>query len=139
MNSGKGDGRAAVIRASMRDIMMENVGIYRDEEGTGKALEKLLSLRQQAQQLGLTDKSPAYNTELLELLELQNLLDLAIVTAASAAQRKESRGAHAREDFPQRDDKAFLKHTFAWLDGESLRFVGRPVDLSIWKPKPREY
>ena len=119
--------------------MMENVGIYRDEEGTGKALEQLLSLRQDAQQLGLTDKSEAYNTELLELLELQNLLDLAIITAASAAHRKESRGAHAREDFPQRDDEGYLKHTFARLDGESVRFDVRPVDLSIWEPKPREY
>jgi len=139
MNSRKGNGRAAGIRASMRDVMMENVGIYRDEKGTSKALEQLLGLRQEAQQLGLTDKSGAYNTELLELLELQNLLDLAIITAASAAHRKESRGAHAREDFPQRDDEGYLKHTFARLDGESIRFDVRPVDLSIWEPKPRKY
>ena len=139
LNSRKGDGRAAEIRAAMRSIMMANVGIYRDEKGTTNALEQLLSLRAEAQQLGLTDRAKAYNTELLETLELQNLLDLAVITAASAAQRKESRGAHAREDFPTRDDEAYLKHTLAWLDGQSVRFATRPVDLSIWEPKPREY
>jgi succinate dehydrogenase / fumarate reductase flavoprotein subunit len=139
MSSRKGDGRAAKIRASMRDIMTAGVGIYRDETGTTKALEQLLKLRQEAQQLGLSDRSRAYNTELLDTLELQNLLDLAVITAASAVQRRESRGAHAREDFPQRDDQAYLKHTLAWLDGRSVRFASRPVDLSIWEPKPREY
>jgi succinate dehydrogenase / fumarate reductase flavoprotein subunit len=139
VNSRKGDGRAATIRGSMRDIMMANVGIYRDGKGTAKALEMLLALTQEAQQLGLSDKSRAYNTELLETLELQNLLDLAVITAASAVQRKESRGAHAREDFPERDDGTYLKHTLAWLEGQSVRFATRPVDLSIWAPKPREY
>jgi succinate dehydrogenase / fumarate reductase flavoprotein subunit len=139
MTSKQGDSSGARIRASMRDLMMGNVGIYRDEKGTHEALEKLLSLKQEAQQLGLSDKSRAYNTELLETLELQNLLDLAIATAASAERRKESRGAHAREDFPQRDDQAFLNHTFAWLEPDGVRFSTRPVDLSIWKPKPRKY
>jgi succinate dehydrogenase / fumarate reductase flavoprotein subunit len=139
VNSRKGDGRAATIRGSMRDIMMANVGIYRDGKGTAKALEMLLALTQEAQQLGLSDKSRAYNTELLETLELQNLLDLAVITAASAVQRKESRGAHAREDFPERDDGTYLKHTLAWIEGQSVRFATRPVDLSIWAPKPREY
>jgi len=139
MHSTKGDGRAADIRASMRDTMMADVGIYRDEAGMTKALDHLLSLRQEAQGLGLSDTSRAYNTELLETLELQNLLDLAVATAASAVQRKESRGAHAREDFPERDDQAYLKHTLAWLDGRSVRFASRPVDLSIWEPKRRQY
>jgi succinate dehydrogenase / fumarate reductase flavoprotein subunit len=139
MYTEKGNAHAAQIRTSMRDIMMADVGIYRDEAGMTKALEQLLSLRQEAQQLGLSDKSRAYNTELPETLELQNLLDLAVATAASALQRNESRGAHAREDFPERDDQAYLKHTLAWLDGRSVRFAGRPVDLSIWEPKRRQY
>ena len=119
--------------------MMDAVGIFRDGNEMGKAVRQLQSLRREAQQIGVTDRSAAYNTELLEVLELQNLLDLALVTAASAQNRKETRGAHAREDFPDRNDQTCLRHTFAWLEGQSVRFAGRPVDLSIWEPKPREY
>jgi succinate dehydrogenase / fumarate reductase flavoprotein subunit len=131
--------RAEQIGASMRAVMMDAVGIFRDGNGMGKAVRQLQSLRREAQQIGVTDRSAAYNTELLEVLELQNLLDLALVTAASAQNRKETRGAHAREDFPERNDQTCLRHTFAWLEGQSVRFAARPVDLSIWEPKPREY
>jgi succinate dehydrogenase / fumarate reductase flavoprotein subunit len=76
---------------------------------------------------------------MLELLELQNLLDLALVTAACADGRKESRGAHAREDCPDRDDDNYLKHTLGWLEGGAVRLGDKSVDLSIWEPKPRVY
>ena len=99
-------------------------------------IENYLAVRQN---LSPNDSSLAYNTNVLELLELHNLLDLALITAASADSRKESRGAHAREDFPDRDDQQYLKHTLAWLEGKSVRIGHKSVDLSIWKPKPRVY
>jgi succinate dehydrogenase / fumarate reductase flavoprotein subunit len=132
-------GQAAKIRTSMKNVMMDHVGIYRDAKGLGDAVEQLRDLRAEARNVGVGDTNQVYNTDLLELLELQNLLDLAFVTAASAARREESRGAHSREDFPNRLDETFLSHTLAWLDGESIRFGSKPVDTSVWKPKPRQY
>ena len=93
------------------------------------------------------DKNRAYNTNLLELLELQNLLDLAMITAASAENRQESRGAHAREDFPNRDDERWMKHTLAWVDPDgSVRLGYRPVhtytlskDIQYIEPAARVY
>ncbi len=133
------DGYAERIRTSMKATMMDRVGIYRDEDGLHEAAEKLRQLRDQADDVGVGDTNQAYNTALLELLELQNLLDLSLVTAASAERRKESRGAHSREDFPDRDDEGYLKHTLAWLEGRTVRFGEKSVDTSIWEPKPRQY
>ena len=78
------------------------------------------------------DRSKRYNTDLIEILELQNLLDLALVTAASALHRQESRGAHAREDFPDRDDAHWLKHTLAWLEADS-EYVRIHQDGGAWR------
>ena len=135
----KGDKKVDNINKSMISIMMDNVGIYRKGNEIDEAMNKLIELRQSTRHVGLSDKSMAYNTELLEFLELQNLLDLAILTASCASYRKETRGAHAREDFPKRDDDKFLKHTLCKFDGDSVKIDTKKVDLSIWKPKPREY
>ena len=123
----------------MGNIMMDAVGIYRRSDELAKAVRQLQNLCEEAQNLSPSDGSLAYNTNVLEILELWNLLDLALITAASADSRKESRGAHAREDFPDRDDQKYLKHTLAWLEGGSVRIGHKSVDLSIWKPKPRVY
>ncbi len=141
LNSNKkpSDGQAEKIRTSMGDIMMDAVGIYRRGDEIAKAVRQLQNLREEAGQLGVGDSSQAYNMSVLESLELGNLLDLALITATCADSRKESRGAHAREDFPDRDDQEYLKHTLAWLEGRSVRIGHKSVDLSIWKPKPRVY
>jgi succinate dehydrogenase / fumarate reductase flavoprotein subunit len=135
----QGHGHAEQLRAAMKDLMMDAVGIYRQGDGLSRAVRQLRALREEAAQLSVDDKSQAYNTALLELLELQNLLDLALITAACAESRRETRGAHAREDFPQRDDEHCMKHTLAWLEGGAVRLGAKAVDLSLWKPKPRAY
>jgi succinate dehydrogenase / fumarate reductase flavoprotein subunit len=85
------------------------------------------------------DTGKPFNTDLLEIIELGNLLDLSLLTAASALNRQESRGAHSREDFPERDDDNWLKHTLAYLEGDTVRLDDKAVDTSIWEPKPRTY
>ena len=127
------------IREKMQFEMMENVGVYRNETDMAKAVHVLRELRQEYAKVRVQDSSKAFNTDLLEILELGNLLDLALITAESARNRKESRGAHSREDFPDRDDENWLKHTLAWLDQDTVRIDYKPVDLSLWEPKPRTY
>jgi succinate dehydrogenase / fumarate reductase flavoprotein subunit len=139
LNAQRGDEQAEKIRTSMKAIMMDVVGIYRRGDEMAEAVRRLQSLREATEHVRVGDTSKAYNTDLLELLELQNLLDLALVTAACANDRKESRGAHSREDFPDRDDEKYLKHTLGWLDGGAVRLGAKSVDLSIWEPKPRVY
>jgi succinate dehydrogenase / fumarate reductase flavoprotein subunit len=85
------------------------------------------------------DASSSFNGDLRDLLELKNLLDLAHLTAAAAGERTETRGAHARDDFPERDDARWLRHSLAWFSGDGVRLGSRPVDVSTWKPKPRAY
>ncbi|MHC4701216.1 MAG: succinate dehydrogenase flavoprotein subunit [Planctomycetota bacterium] len=135
----RGDERAEKIRTSMKAIMMDAVGIYRRGDEMAEAVRQIQSLREATEDVRVGDTSMAFNTDLLELLELQNLLDLALITAVCANERQESRGAHAREDFPDRDDDNYLKHTLGRFEDGSVRLDARPVDLSIWEPKPRRY
>ena len=127
------------IMDEMQTIMMEKVGIYRNAQDMQTAVEQIQNLLEGYQQVRVQDNGRTFNTDLLELIELRNLLDLSLLTAASAVNRRESRGAHSREDFPDRDDDAWLKHTLAYLDDGTVRIEYKPVDTSIWEPKPRTY
>jgi succinate dehydrogenase flavoprotein subunit len=127
------------VRDEMETTMMEKVGIFRNERDLCRAAAKLKELRGRMGEVRVQDKSRAFNTELLGVLELGNLVDLAWVTATAARARTESRGAHARDDFPARDDERWLKHSLAWLGENEVVLGSRPVDASRWRPKPRVY
>jgi succinate dehydrogenase / fumarate reductase flavoprotein subunit len=139
LKSGKGNTAAGVIRDEMETVMMEKVGIFRNDADTGQAVAKVRELRGRWTEVRTPDHGSRFNAHVLNVLELQNLLDLACVTAAAARARTESRGAHARDDFPERDDGRWLKHSLAWLEPDGVRLAERPVDITTWKPKPRAY
>jgi succinate dehydrogenase / fumarate reductase flavoprotein subunit len=139
LTDGKKGPHGGYIREEMQEMMMSDVGIYRNGEAMQRAVETMKSLRQRYAEVRVQDTAKQFNTDLLELIELRNLLDLALITAVSAENRKESRGAHAREDYPDRDDEGWLKHTLAWLEGDEVRLDYKPVDTSVWEPKPRTY
>ncbi len=127
------------IRLELQNLMMEKIGIYRNEQDMQEAVERIKELRQDYSQVKISFYSNAFNTHLLDILELGNLLDLAYITAFSALNRKESRGAHSREDYPKRNDDKWLKHTLAWLEKDNIKIDYKTVDISRWKPKPRTY
>jgi succinate dehydrogenase / fumarate reductase flavoprotein subunit len=127
------------IMEEMQTAMMENVGIYRNEKDMQAAVDLIQSLLERYQQVRVQDSGRAFNTDLLEVIELRNLLDLSLLTAAAALNRQESRGAHSREDFPDRDDDNWLKHSLAYLNGDTVRIEYKMVDTSLWEPKPRTY
>lgn len=137
----KGEGeRVSTIAEEMKEVMMEQVGVFRTAEGMQQALTRLRELKERYRNLKLDDCGKVFNTELLNAWEIGNLLDLALVTTASALARKESRGAHAREDFPKRDDKNWLKHTLAWLDEDGeVKLRYKPVVITKYPPKERTY
>ncbi len=137
-SSGSGP-TVAEVYEQMQTVMMSDVGIYRNADGMKHAAVVIGELREKHGDMRLQDTNSRFNTELLEVLELQNLLDLALVTAESALNREESRGAHSREDFPDRDDEKWLKHTLAGLDGGTVSISYKEVDSTRFEPKPRVY
>ncbi len=127
------------IRNEMQFLMMEKVGIYRNKKDMESAVNRLKELREKIKEVGVQDDSKSFNYALVDVMELENLLDLALVTAQAALNREESRGAHSREDFRDRDDKNWLKHTMIKFAGEESVIGYKEVDVSVWKPKPRKY
>ena len=138
-NSG-GSERVSPLRDEMQDAMEEGVGIYRDEEGLLQAEDKIRELKERFQSVSIDDKSLTFNTELISVLELENLLDLSEVVVSSALARKESRGAHQRTDHPDRDDDNYLAHTMAYRSDEGApRIEFAPVTITQWPPGERIY
>ena len=128
------------IRQAMGNIMSEKVGVYRNAKELQEAVDGLADLQETFSTIRISDQNKAFNTELVAALELKNMLDLAEVVAVGALERKESRGAHTREDHPERDDKNWLAHTMATLgfDGKpKLDFS--PVTITEFEPKARAY
>ena len=141
IRTGKGGVKPFELRHRMQKTMTDNVGVFRTEETMTRAVDELRQLRHDYDtKLEIDDKGQRYNTDLLEAWELGCLLELAEVTAFSARARTESRGGHAREDFPDRNDEAWLKHTLcARAEDGSYSLDYKPVVLGRYEPKKRVY
>ncbi len=131
----KGVESPGVIRRELASLMQEKVGIYRDASGLNTAAEKLSELRERCDAAGIQGPATGYNSEVASIIELGNMLDIAQVTVASALAREESRGSHARLDFPHRDDENWLKHTVARASGGGPQLEYEPVTVTRWKPE----
>jgi succinate dehydrogenase / fumarate reductase, flavoprotein subunit len=140
LRTNPGHESAAEIRKEMREVMMDNVGVFRSDQLLAEAIDKLSDLKERYHHIVVMDKGNRWNTELLEAWELGSLLDLAEVTAVAARARTESRGAHAREDYSERNDTVWLKHSLAWREPDgAIRLGYKPVRLGLYEPAKRVY
>ncbi len=142
----KGTEKPADIRLKMQKTMQTHASVYRTGEMLDKGVTEIAKVRASFNHVNVTDTSLIWNTDLVETLELDNLLDQAYVTMIAAANRKESRGGHAREDYPERDDKNWMKHTLLWLADDKVKIDYRPVhmytltdEVEVIPPKKRVY
>jgi succinate dehydrogenase / fumarate reductase flavoprotein subunit len=145
IRNSQGGVRPHEVRMKMQTTMTKNVSVFRTEDTMNEAISDLSKLRSEYQKIQIEDKGYQFNTDLLETWELGCLLELAEVTAVSALARKESRGAHARDDFPERDDEQWLQHTLCSKSDDGYELDYKPVvlkdeELNIeYIPKPRVY
>jgi succinate dehydrogenase / fumarate reductase flavoprotein subunit len=147
LRNAKGSLKTAEIRLSMQKVMQDHAAVFRTGDSLQEGVRRLVSVFRSFADVGVSDRSLVWNTDLIETLELDNLLSQAMATMYSAANRTESRGAHAREDFPDRDDDHWMKHTLAWVDEHGqVRIDYRPVhlktltsDVEPIPPKARVY
>jgi succinate dehydrogenase / fumarate reductase flavoprotein subunit len=140
IKNSKGKERVAVLRAELQQSMMDNASVFRTRELLSKQVEVLKELMDRYKNIAIDDKGEAYNTELVEALELGYLLEVSEALVHSALNRTESRGAHAREDYPERDDRNWLKHTLAYkVEDGKVAFRYKPVVLGRFEPKARTY
>ncbi|HKU11033.1 succinate dehydrogenase flavoprotein subunit [Sinomonas sp.] len=141
-----GNERIASIRADLQETMDANMQVFRTKDSIAKALADIEALRERYRNIGIQDKGKRFNLDLLEAVELGFLLDLAEVMTVAALHRKESRGGHYREDFPDRDDANFMKHSMLYRDPaaetegvKGIRFGTKPVVFTRYEPMERKY
>jgi succinate dehydrogenase / fumarate reductase flavoprotein subunit len=142
----KGGSSTAQVRLAMQKTMQANCGVFRTTEVLEEGIAKIDAVYRQMADIGVTDRSLIFNTDLVETMELDNMIGQAVVTMHGAANRHESRGAHMHEDFPDRDDANWMKHTIAWFDQGKVAIDYRPVhtytlteEIAYIKPKARVY
>jgi len=139
LKNGSGKENVYDLSNEMKDVMFADVGVYRTEDGMKAAVEKIRELQKRFKDVKVSDAGKVFNTELLNAWELGNLLDVAEVVAASALNRKESRGGHSRVDYPERDDENWLKHTLVSKKDGGVEIKYKPVVITKYQPKPRVY
>ena len=142
----KGKERVAQLRKELQETMDKNAQVFRTEETLNEALEKIYELRKRYEKISIQDQGKRFNTDLLEAVELGFLLDLAEVTVITCRERRESRGAHLREDFPDRNDKKFMVHSMAYktdkkdkATGVDMKVDWKPVIITNYQPMERKY
>ena len=142
----KGKEKIAQLRKELQETMDKNAQVFRTEETLNEALEKVQELRKRYENISIQDQGKRFNTDLLEAIELGFLLDLAEVTVIACRERRESRGAHLREDYTERDDKNFMVHSMVYKQekiekntGTSMRIGWKPVVVTNYQPMERKY
>ena len=147
IRNAKGTERVPALRKELQEEMDKNAQVFRTEDSLKSVTKTIEKLREEYKNISIHDKGKRYNTDLLEAVELGFLLDLAEVVVYSARNRKESRGGHMRDDFPNRDDKKFMKHTMAYLSGDAksddagdhIKLDWKPVVITNYQPMERKY
>jgi len=129
----------ALVRRELRALMDKHAGVYRTGESMKEGLNKIAQLKQRFRNISIQDKTRIYNTNLIQALETENMLDLAEVLLFAGLARQESRGGHSRTDFTKRDDEKFLAHSMVYFTGAEPRLDYKPVTITNWKPVERKY
>ena len=146
LRNASGTSNTADLRLAMQKTMQSKCAVFRTEKTLKEGVNEIRKPFEGMDDLSVKDKSLIFNTDLVETLEFDNLIRQAITTMDSAYHRKESRGAHAREDFPKRNDEKFMQHTLSWCDGKKTKIDYRPVhrstlsnDVQYFPPQERVY